>query len=1000
MSVSITRIVKFIRKGEKGNGLITAVTYLRKYTLAEWKNYGAVGKQNNWTNISNASDMNVGDTIVINGVVTDKENISISLYATIIAITGTTVIANSTTLIMAGERGIQGLQGLQGPRGEQGLPGTDGNNGKTSYFHIKYSAVANPTVSSQMSETPNTYIGTYVDFTKEDSTDPKKYTWHRFEGLQGPKGEQGIPGVGTDGKTTYLHIKYSNDGGKTFTANNGETVGDYIGFCTDFSETDPTSVSSYTWSKIKGEQGRPGEDGKDGTDGVDGEDGNGIKSQTSLFVASNRSTGVTHDNTTGWQSAFIAPTQQKPYIWKCVQTIYTKTSTTYSTAELVAIWQNGANANLLDNAAFTDDTNLGAWETISEYAAADGQTAPTPEIGKVNKTETVEGRNSFYDTCKYLGSRINFKEVLRQVVHNQMAGKPLKLVGNNWYTFSFWAKGWQQTISVRQNSSAYGFAKKELYLIAGRTYAISAYGYIDTAAQNEGKTLAIYVYNDGWSESKSMEITKTSYEQKTMEFTPQTTGVYHLEAYMYDDTRPSTGSVYLSSYKVEDNCDLNTYIYPSVVDTDTKVFIDGVETRPDPDLGVTWKLGSSWTKHTVSFKTKWTLAYADIQGVLFRLMPTPCEEAYRNIYICMPKLEIGMMATGFIDNASDTKGDRGPALRGPQAWSDCAVGYVFQSGASGEEYKDVVLYGNNYYSCIKSHTKTASNNPGSATDTNSGLWKLADKLEMVATKILLAQYALVKNLGVEAIDMKDAEGNIIFQAKDGNVTCNSGTFNNIKVTGNSEFSGTMKAVSGSFKSLDCVDVSGKVVGNIAFGSDGRMWFDGDMYSQGYRNDKQRNNRFYASDILCRGMFGHREKITAVVKGSYMYVYSKGADQSGTYVSLKTGKTSDNKTFYYIPLYSPSDADDISGLPIDVVVFNTSLDYYYAFSGMNNGKEWRVINGNDKQTVHFCDIAGWHSLGGGASVNCIYVNPEWLNPVPGASGIGRGVFWTGETDLNW
>lgn len=135
------------------------------------------------------------------------------------------------------------------------------------------------------------------------------------------------------------------------------------------------------------------------------------------------------------------------------------------------------------------------------------------------------------------------------------------------------------------------------------------------------------------------------------------------------------------------------------------------------------------------------------------------------------------------DGQPGAKGDRGPALRGPQAWSDCAVGYMFQSGASGEEYKDVVLYGGNYYSCIKSHTKTASNNPGSATDTNSGLWKLADKFEMVATKILLAQYALVKNLGVEAIDMKDADGNIIFQAKDGNVTCDSGTFTNVKVIG-------------------------------------------------------------------------------------------------------------------------------------------------------------------------------------------------------------------------
>lgn len=117
------------------------------------------------------------------------------------------------------------------------------------------------------------------------------------------------------------------------------------------------------------------------------------------------------------------------------------------------------------------------------------------------------------------------------------------------------------------------------------------------------------------------------------------------------------------------------------------------------------------------------------------------------------------------DGQPGAKGDRGPALRGPQAWSDCAVGYVFQSGASGEEYKDVVLYGNNYYSCIKSHTKTASNTPGSTTDTNSGLWKLADKFEIVATKILLAQYALVKNLGVEAIDMKDKMITLSFRQK-------------------------------------------------------------------------------------------------------------------------------------------------------------------------------------------------------------------------------------------
>ena len=175
-----------------------------------------------------------------------------------------------------GEQGQRGLQGLQGEKGEQGIAGTngiDGIDGQTSWFHIKYSSVADPTSPSQMTETPSTYIGTYVDFIEDDSTDPKKYQWHRFEGLQGEKGEQGIPGVGVDGKTTYLHIKYSNDGGKTFTSNNGETVGDYIGVCTDYVHDDPTYVSAYTWSKTKGEPGKDGADGADGADGIDGADG-------------------------------------------------------------------------------------------------------------------------------------------------------------------------------------------------------------------------------------------------------------------------------------------------------------------------------------------------------------------------------------------------------------------------------------------------------------------------------------------------------------------------------------------------------------------------------------------------------------------------------------------------------------------------------------------------------------------------------------------------------
>lgn len=159
-----------------------------------------------------------------------------------------------------GEKGERGLQGIQGPQGIQGVAGKDGTNGKTTYFHIKYSSVANPTSSFQLTETPSTYIGTYVDFAETDSTDPKKYTWSQFIGSQGPKGEQGIAGVGVDGKTSYLHIAYANSAdGKTGFSVSDSTNKSYIGQYTDFTPNDSTDYTKYSWSLIRG---------KDGIDGV------------------------------------------------------------------------------------------------------------------------------------------------------------------------------------------------------------------------------------------------------------------------------------------------------------------------------------------------------------------------------------------------------------------------------------------------------------------------------------------------------------------------------------------------------------------------------------------------------------------------------------------------------------------------------------------------------------------------------------------------------------
>lgn len=136
--------------------------------------------------------------------------------------------------------------------GPQGIPGI-GQDGKTTYLHIRYAPVQNPT-SAQMSKTPDKYIGTYTDFSGVDSTDPSKYTWAKFEGDQGAQGPKGA-----DGKTPYFHIAYANSAdGKTGFSVDNSVDKLYIGQYTDYTPNDSTDPTRYSWTKIKGEQGNAG----------------------------------------------------------------------------------------------------------------------------------------------------------------------------------------------------------------------------------------------------------------------------------------------------------------------------------------------------------------------------------------------------------------------------------------------------------------------------------------------------------------------------------------------------------------------------------------------------------------------------------------------------------------------------------------------------------------------------------------------------------------------
>lgn len=284
-----------------------------------------------------------------------------------------------------GEQGLRGLQGEKGDQGIQGPKGADGKDGKTTYFHIKYSAVSNPTSASQMTETPSKYIGTYVDFTQTDSNDPKKYSWQQLEGSQGPQGKQGISGTnGVDGKTSYLHIKYSNDGGKTFTGNSGEDIGSYIGTCVDYAKDDPTSVGAYKWAKIKGETGAKGDKG---------DTGKGVKSTAVTYQVSSSGTSVP----TGTWSSSVPSASAGQYLWTRTIMTYTDntTSTLYSVGKMGTNGTNGANGS--------NGKSIGS---VTNYylatASSSGVTASTS--GWTTSVQSVSSNKKYlwnYEVVKY-----------------------------------------------------------------------------------------------------------------------------------------------------------------------------------------------------------------------------------------------------------------------------------------------------------------------------------------------------------------------------------------------------------------------------------------------------------------------------------------------------------------------------------------------------------------------------------------------------------------------
>jgi hypothetical protein len=551
----------------------------------------------------------------------------------------------------------------------QGANGKNGVNGSTFYFI--YTAESS-TPSTPTFTDPTSLIGQSVWSLKPPTPTSGKFvymsqamlnartntfgTWSTPIRITGLNGENGADG-------TDIEFIYLRNTGDTPSKPASVNKDDYVPSGWTDSPSGITATYQYEWVCVRTKPSGSGTWSafstpviwaKWGDKGTDGDGMEYIFQRTEVETAPGTPL-IFSPNAgfvpSGWTDEPSGVSADYPFEWVSVRH---KTNGKWGAFSKPTLWNNYVvwNPNLLEQTEFESMDRLDRWDVVSRY---NGGSGIDTSIAHIN-TSGVDGHNCFYDRNDKRYSESVYKEVLRQTLQSSTVKK---LQPSTWYTLSFWAKCGTNTMTINETSSAYGFARRTLYLKKGSKYRLTFSGRIDAQAKSDGKELRVFVWQTGWAWSKSVAVSNTYNSVGILDFDDvPSDGEYQLTAYMYDSTDPRTGTVTLNWIRLleVDGAIFHTYIFPSAIDT-TKVFVDGVQKNNviGADCAVGYKASASWVKHTVTFKTK--SSFADTECVLFRLLPIIIEGNSQYLYICMPKLELGKVVTAYDANSSDNRPD-------------------------------------------------------------------------------------------------------------------------------------------------------------------------------------------------------------------------------------------------------------------------------------------------------------------------------------------------------
>lgn len=511
--------------------------------------------------------------------------------------------------------------------------------------------------------------------------------------------------------------------------------------------------------------------------GVYGNTGTGISAITEYYLAINANSGVTR-STNGWTTSIQTVTASKKYLWNYEKITYSDGSSDYTDPVIIGTYgDKGVSITsvteyyLATSAASGVTRSTSGWTTDPTSAAAtissskkylwnyevisysDGSSDETDPViigsygdpggtGPTGPQGTGVSSTTWYYLATTMATGVtrstsgwstSYQQGTPDLPYVWRYGDTLLTNGTHQYTdceliFSYSAGANPNLLEQTNFSSLQALDKWETrnscVPLSGVTVTQESYASIETGIQ------AHNAYFDRTYKTTS----QIEYKEILQQVLWNTTGTMR-------KLEPSTW--YTLSFWAKGDYNIATFIYPSVFDNTSICYIDGVMQAANSrgtDAYINWSLSNTWARHTFTFKTKSSISGSD-QKLLFRLYPRSSSYTSNRVYLCMPKLEVGMQATSYISNEESTH--KGQLRR--RRW---ALNTEYFKGAVDERYEDTVLveeYG--FYRCIKTHISTDSNRPGTGTYWQT-YWSSvgSNEFEMLSTDLFFANKALINNL--------------------------------------------------------------------------------------------------------------------------------------------------------------------------------------------------------------------------------------------------------------